>query len=227
MILLDEIEKAHPDVFNILLQVFEDGHLTDSKGRRVDFKNTVIVMTSNLGSNLIQSSGGLGFNFGKQGGETLDYEHVKDRVLEAVKDPRNGFKPEFLNRIDSTVVFKPLDQAHILEIVDIMMKEVEGRVLEHGLVMQVTNAAREYLAERGFDPKMGARPLRRLIQDEIEDQLSEKLLRSEFGPGETVELDVEAGAIIVQVKKKKRKARKAKASTASSDADDKEPVGSA
>jgi ATP-dependent Clp protease ATP-binding subunit ClpC len=228
VILLDEIEKAHPDVFNILLQVFEDGHLTDSKGRRVDFKNTVIVMTSNLGSNLIQSSGGLGFNFGKQGGETLDYELVKDRVLEAVKDPRNGFKPEFLNRIDSTVVFRPLDQAHILEIVDIMMKEVEGRVLEHGLVMQVTNAAREYLAERGFDPKMGARPLRRLIQDEIEDQLSEKLLRSEFGPGETVELDVEAGAIIAQVKKKKkRKARKAKASTASSDADDKEPVGSA
>ena len=227
VILLDEIEKAHPDVFNILLQVFEDGHLTDSKGRRVDFKNTVIVMTSNLGSNLIQSSGGLGFNFGKQGGETLDYQHVKDRVLEAVKDPRNGFKPEFLNRIDSTVVFKPLDQTHILEIVDIMMKEVEGRVLEHGLVMQVTNAAREYLAERGFDPKMGARPLRRLIQDEIEDQLSEKLLRSEFGPGETVELDVEAGAIIVQVKKKKRKVRKAKASTASSDADDKEPVGSA
>ncbi len=228
VILLDEIEKAHPDVFNILLQVFEDGHLTDSKGRRVDFKNTVIVMTSNLGSNLIQSSGGLGFNFGKQGGETLDYELVKDRVLEAVKDPRNGFKPEFLNRIDSTVVFRPLDQAHILEIVDIMMKEVEGRVLEHGLVMQVTNAAREYLAERGFDPKMGARPLRRLIQDEIEDQLSDKLLRSEFGPGETVELDVEAGAIIAQVKKKKkRKARKAKASTASSDADDKEPVGSA
>ncbi len=228
VILLDEIEKAHPDVFNILLQVFEDGHLTDSKGRRVDFKNTVIVMTSNLGSDLIQTSGGLGFNFGKQDGETLDYERVKDRVLEAVKDPRNGFKPEFLNRIDSTVVFRPLEREHILEIVDIMMKEVEGRVLEHGLVMQVTDATRNYLAEHGFDPKMGARPLRRLIQDEIEDQLSEKLLRGEFGAGETVELDVEAGAIIVRTPKKKRKTRsKAKASVGDSDADDKEPVATA
>jgi ATP-dependent Clp protease ATP-binding subunit ClpC len=227
VILLDEIEKAHPDVFNILLQVFEDGHLTDSKGRRVDFKNTVIVMTSNLGSSLIQSSGGLGFNLGgNKNTDVLDYERVKDRVLEAVKDPRNGFKPEFLNRIDSTVVFRPLERSHILEIVDIMMKEVEGRVLEHGLVMNVTDAARDYLAERGFDPKMGARPLRRLIQDEIEDQLSEKLLRGEFGAGQTIELDVENGAIVVQIQKKKRKARKAKAVSAStdSDTDDKEPV---
>jgi ATP-dependent Clp protease ATP-binding subunit ClpC len=226
VILLDEIEKAHPDVFNILLQVFEDGHLTDSKGRRVDFKNTVIVMTSNLGSNLIQTSGGLGFNFGKTDGEALDYERVKDRVLEAVKDPANGFKPEFLNRIDSTVVFRPLERAHILEIVDIMMKEVEGRVLEHGLMMNVTDATRNFLAEKGFDPKMGARPLRRLIQDEIEDQLSESLLRGEFGAGDSVELDVEAGAIIVRAAKKtKAKARKAKA--VASDSDDKEPVPSA
>ncbi|MDP6666166.1 MAG: ATP-dependent Clp protease ATP-binding subunit [Dehalococcoidia bacterium] len=190
VILLDEIEKAHPDVFNVLLQVFEDGHLTDSKGRRVDFKNTVIVMTSNLGSALIQSSGGLGFNFGKQDSETLDYERVKDRVLEAVKDPRNGFKPEFLNRIDATVVFHPLEREHILEIVDIMLKELQGRLLDHGLVLQMTDASRNYLAEKGFDPKMGARPLRRLIQDEIEDQLSEKLLRSEFMGGDIVELDI-------------------------------------
>ncbi len=222
VILLDEIEKAHPDVFNILLQVFEDGHLTDSKGRKVDFKNTVIVMTSNLGSSLIQSSSGLGFGLGKQEGEALDYERVKDRVLEAVKDPLNGFKPEFLNRIDSTVVFRPLAKEHILEIVDIMMKEVEGRVLEHGLVMQITDATREFLAGHGFDPKMGARPLRRLIQDEIEDQLSEKLLGGEFGAGETIELDVVNGAITMQVPKKKRKARKPKAS----DADDKEAVAS-
>ena len=224
VILLDEIEKAHPDVFNVLLQVFEDGHLTDSKGRKVDFKNTVIVMTSNLGSSLIQSSGGIGFNFGRQDSETLDYQRVKDRVLEAVKDPQNGFKPEFLNRIDSTVVFHPLERAHILEIVDIMMKEVEGRVLEHGLVMQVTDATRDYLVERGFDPKMGARPLRRLIQDEIEDELSEKLLRNEFGAGDTVELDFIDGAIVVQTPKKKRKSRKAKAN--SSDSDDKQTVNS-
>jgi len=224
VILLDEIEKAHPDVFNVLLQVFEDGHLTDSKGRKVDFKNTVIVMTSNLGSSLIQSSGGIGFNFGRQDSETLDYERVKDRVLEAVKDPQNGFKPEFLNRIDSTVVFHPLERSHILEIVDIMMKEVEGRVLEHGLVMQVTDKTRDYLVERGFDPKMGARPLRRLIQDEIEDELSEKLLRNEFGAGDTVELDFIDGAIVVQTPKKKRKPRRTKSS--SSDSDDKQTVSS-
>jgi ATP-dependent Clp protease ATP-binding subunit ClpC len=230
VILLDEIEKAHPDVFNILLQVFEDGHLTDSKGRKVDFKNTVIVMTSNLGSSLIQSSGGLGFNFGKQDSDALDYERVKSRVLEAVQDPRNGFKPEFLNRIDSTVVFHPLERAHILEIVDIMMKEVEGRVLEHGLVMSVTDATRDFLAEKGFDPKMGARPLRRLIQDEIEDQLSEKLLRGEFNAGDTVELDIDSGGAIVVQAPKKKKATKAKAkpkaAASDSDADDKEPVGS-
>jgi len=222
VILLDEIEKAHPDVFNILLQVFEDGHLTDSKGRKVDFKNTVIVMTSNLGSELIQSSGGLGFSLGKNDSEGLDYEKVKERVLEAVKDPRNGFKPEFLNRIDATVVFHPLERKHILEIVDIMLKELQGRLLEHGLLLQATDKTRNYLAEKGFDPKMGARPLRRLIQDEIEDLLSEKLLRNEFNTGDVVELDMVDDSIIVQVPKKKRKARKAKAK----DADDKEPVAS-
>ncbi len=221
VILLDEIEKAHPDVFNILLQVFEDGHLTDSKGRRVDFKNTVIVMTSNLGSNLIQTSGGLGFNFGKTDGEALDYERVKGRVLEAVKDPANGFKPEFLNRIDSTVVFRPLERVHILEIVDIMMKEVEGRVLEHGLVMNVTDATRNFLAEKGFDPKMGARPLRRLIQDEVEDQLSEKLLRGEFGAGDAIELDIDSGgSIVVQIPKKKKSKSRTKAKSSASDSDD-------
>lgn len=222
VILLDEIEKAHPDVFNILLQVFEDGHLTDSKGRKVDFKNTVIVMTSNLGSELIQSSGGLGFSLGKSDSEGLDYEKVKEHVLEAVKDPRNGFKPEFLNRIDATVVFHPLERTHILEIVDIMLKELQGRLLEHGLLLQATDKTRNYLAEKGFDPKMGARPLRRLIQDEIEDLLSEKLLRNEFNAGDVVELDMVDDSIIVQVPKKKRKARKAKAK----DADDKEPVAS-
>ena len=178
----------------------------------------------------IQSSGGLGFAIGKSKAQELDYDRVKARVLEAVQDPRNGFKPEFLNRIDATVVFHPLERAHILEIVDIMMKEVEGRVLEHGLVMSVTDATRDHLAEFGFDPKMGARPLRRLIQDEIEDQLSENLLRGEFGPGETVELDLEGGAIVVRTPKKKSSKAKAKSkarSSRSGDADDKEPVGSA
>ena len=143
-------------------------------------------------------------------------------MLDAVKDPRNGFKPEFLNRIDATVVFHPLGREHILEIVDIMLKELQGRLLEHGLVLQATDAIRNYLAEKGFDPKMGARPLRRLIQDEIEDLLSEKLLRNEFDAGDIVELDIEDGSIIVQVPKKKRRARQAQAK----DADDKEPVAS-
>ena len=204
VILLDEIEKAHPDVFNVLLQVFEDGHLTDAKGRRVDFKNTVIVMTSNLGSNLIQSGDRLGFGTGGSESDSLerDYERIKDRVMEAVKDPSNGFRPEFLNRIDATVVFHPLSLAHILEIVDLMLKEVQGRVLEHGWVLQVTDPAREYLAAQGFDPKMGARPLRRLIQDKVEDQLSEQSLRNMFSAGDIVEVDLDSeGEITINVPK--------------------------
>jgi ATP-dependent Clp protease ATP-binding subunit ClpC len=207
VILLDEIEKAHPDVFNVLLQVFEDGHLTDSKGRRVDFKNTIIVMTSNLGSNLISTSAKLGFASGDETHELeKDYERIKERVLDAVKDPGNGFRPEFLNRIDATVVFHPLTQDHILEIVDLELKQVQSRVLEHGLVLQVTDEARRYLGLKGFDPKMGARPLRRLIQNEVEDRLSEELLSDHFKPGDIVEVDADAeGNVTVYVPKTKAK----------------------
>jgi ATP-dependent Clp protease ATP-binding subunit ClpC len=207
VILLDEIEKAHPDVFNILLQVFEDGHLTDAKGRRVDFKNTIIVMTSNLGSNLISASTKLGFTSSDEQREVeKDYERIKERVLEAVKDPSSGFRPEFLNRIDATVVFHPLSQEHILEIVDLELKDVQARVLEHGLVLQVTDKAREYLGTKGFDPKMGARPLRRLIQNEVEDRLSEELLSDHFKAGDIVEVDInEDGNVIVYVPKTKTK----------------------
>jgi ATP-dependent Clp protease ATP-binding subunit ClpC len=207
VILLDEIEKAHPDVFNVLLQVFEDGHLTDAKGRKVDFKNTIIVMTSNLGSNLITASSKLGFASKDERLEVeKDYERIKERVLEAVKDPSSGFRPEFLNRIDATVVFHPLAQEHIMEIVDLMLKEVQARVLEHGLVLQVTDAAREYLAVKGFDPKMGARPLRRLIQNEVEDRLSEELLSDRFKAGDIVEVDVDKdGNVQVYVPKAKKK----------------------
>jgi ATP-dependent Clp protease ATP-binding subunit ClpC len=203
VILLDEIEKAHPDVFNVLLQVFEDGHLTDAKGRRVDFKNTVIVMTSNLGSNLISTSAKLGFSSTDAKQESdKDYERIKERVLEAVKDPANGFRPEFLNRIDAVVVFHQLGRDHILEIVDLMLKEVQARVLDHGLVLQVTDKAREWLAEKGFDPKMGARPLRRLIQNEVEDRLSEELLSDHFKAGDIVEVDVDdEGKVQVYVPK--------------------------
>ncbi len=207
VILLDEIEKAHPDVFNVLLQVFEDGHLTDAKGRKVDFKNTIIVMTSNLGSNLISTSAKLGFASADEEREVeKDYERIKERVLDAVKDPSNGFRPEFLNRIDATVVFHPLGQDHILEIVDLELKEVQARVLEHGLVLQVTDKAREFLGTTGFDPKMGARPLRRLIQNEVEDRLSEELLSDHFKAGDIVEVDVDDdGNVSVYVPKTKKK----------------------
>ena len=214
VILLDEIEKAHPDVFNVLLQVFEDGHLTDAKGRRVDFKNTLIIMTSNLGSDLISTTSKIGFSMGDEKKEfERDYERIKERVLDAVKDPANGFRPEFLNRIDSTVVFHPLTRAHILEIVDQMLKEVQGRVLEHGLVLQVTDEARAALGEKGFDPKMGARPLRRLIQNEVEDRLSEEVLSDHFKPGDIVEVgldkDGEFRVYVPEVKTKKETAASA------------------
>jgi ATP-dependent Clp protease ATP-binding subunit ClpC len=207
VILLDEIEKAHPDVFNVLLQVFEDGHLTDAKGRKVDFKNTIIVMTSNLGSNLITTSSKLGFASKDDQLEVeKDYERIKERVLEAVKDPSSGFRPEFLNRIDATIVFHPLALEHIMEIVDLMLKEVQARVLDHGLVLQVTDSAREFLATKGFDPKMGARPLRRLIQNEVEDRLSEELLSDRFKAGDIVEVDVDKdGNVQVYVPKAKKK----------------------
>ena len=205
VILLDEIEKAHPDVFNILLQVFEDGHLTDSKGRKVDFKNTIIVMTSNLGSNLINSGSKFGFNFSDEKENDLDYERIKTQVLDSVKDPSNGFRPEFLNRIDATVVFHPLSSDSIMKIVDILLKDIEIRVLDHGLFMHVTLPAKQFLVKNGFDPKMGARPLRRLIQDTIEDQLSELLLKGKFSAGDSIEVDSKNDQITIKKLNNKKK----------------------
>ena len=194
-ILFDEIEKAHPDVYNILLQIFEDGHLTDSKGRKVDFKNTIIIMTSNLGSDLIRNQQYIGFTSGAEA-QTVerDYERMKDKVMEEVK---RAFRPEFMNRIDSTVVFHALSREHILEIVDLQLKEVQKQVLEKGLVLQVTDRTREYLAEKGYDPRYGARPLRRLVQDKIEDTLSEEYLRGKFRPGDVVEVDIDPEGIVI------------------------------
>ena len=185
IILLDEIEKAHPDVFNMLLQVFEDGILTDGQGRKVDFKNTIIVMTSNLGSDLISKSKSLGFQAGNAELDSeRDYEHMRDRVMEELRNPRNGFKPEFLNRIDNVVVFHALGREDMPPIVDLLMSEVAQRAEEHSIRLRVSPAAREYLAEKGFDPKMGARPLRRLIQDEIEDEISELFLTGDLIEGD-------------------------------------------
>ena len=186
-ILLDEIEKAHPDVFNILLQIFEDGHLTDSKGRKIDFKNTIIIMTSNLGSDLIRDDSVMGFASSEDTDSLGDYSRMKDKVLEEVK---RFFRPEFLNRIDGTIVFHPLNKTQILEIVDLLLSDLQSVMLNNGYVLQVTDEVRSYLAETGYDSKFGARPLRRLIQEEIEDLLSEEFLRDKFSPGDVIELDI-------------------------------------
>jgi len=187
-ILLDEIEKAHPDVFNILLQIFDDGHLTDAKGRRVDFRNSIVVMTSNIGADLIKRDTTLGFTMQTDEDKTAqrDYEVMKDKVMGELK---KTFRPEFLNRIDGTVVFHALNKEHILQIVDLMFAETKKHLDEKGLKLEITDAAKDYLAEHGYDPALGARPLRRVIQDQVEDQLSEGLLRSEFQQGDTVKVD--------------------------------------
>jgi len=187
-ILLDEIEKAHPDVFNILLQIFDDGHLTDAKGRRVDFRNSIVVMTSNIGADLIKRDTTLGFSVQADDGKTAqrDYEIMKDKVMGELK---KTFRPEFLNRIDGTVVFHSLNKEHILQIVDLMFVETKKHLDEKGLKLDITDAAKDYLASHGYDPALGARPLRRVIQDQVEDQLSEGLLKGDFQPGDTVQVD--------------------------------------
>ena len=212
VILLDEIEKAHPDVFNTLLQVFEDGHLTDGQGRKIDFKNTVIVMTSNLGSNLISTGNKIGFGTGETSDGTSedDYLRMKNRVLDELRNPRNGFKPEFLNRIDGVVVFHALKRHDVLNIVDLMMSDVSERAEEHEMALRISAAAKEYLADVGFDPKMGARPLRRKIQDEVEDVISEMYLTREIREGDIVLIDVaetdeEENAIVITCDEEHRK----------------------
>ena len=198
-ILLDEIEKAHPEVFNILLQIFDDGHLADAKGRRVDFRNTIVVMTSNLGSDLIRRENVLGFSLKTDDAKTDEqaYTRMRDKVLDEAK---RFFRPEFLNRIDSTVVFHALSRDHILQIVDLLLHEVEGQLKEKHVSLEVTQAAREYLGEKGYDPNFGARPLRRLIQNVIEDKLSEELLAGNLNSGDTAVVDVEDGEIVAKAR---------------------------
>ena len=184
VILFDEIEKAHPDVFNILLQVLDDGIITDSQGRRVDFKNTVIIMTSNIGSESIVAPKTLGF--GAHEDEAADYRRMKEKVMDALK---RAFKPEFLNRIDETIVFRSLTKEHMSSIVKIMLRDLEARVRESmGLRLTFSQKARDFLTEKGYDPKFGARPLRRAIQTEVEDRLADGLLSGEYGRGDTVSI---------------------------------------
>jgi ATP-dependent Clp protease ATP-binding subunit ClpC len=196
VILLDEIEKAHPDVYNILLQIFDDGHLTDAKGRKVDFRNAVIIMTSNLGSDLIRRDTHLGFSAKLDDGKTFEqnYDKMQEKVMEEVK---KFFRPEFLNRIDASVVFHALEKEHILKIVDLMLDQVQEEVKDQEMTMVVTEAAKAKLAEDGYDPHLGARPLRRLIQSKIEDKLSEEILSGKYVIGDRIILDVDDEGEIV------------------------------
>ncbi|MCS7013032.1 MAG: ATP-dependent Clp protease ATP-binding subunit [Chloroherpetonaceae bacterium] len=187
VILLDEIEKAHPEVFNMLLQLLDDGILTDSQGRRVDFKNTVIIMTSNIAARDIEAraKGTIGFAVER---EEDKFRSVKSTVEEAL---RRFFSPEFLNRIDDVVVFKPLERAHIAKIIDLLLEKVYARFKALGMSVQMTEAAKTFLIEKGYDSKFGARPLRRALQKYVEDPLAEELLRSRFKAGSTIEIDLD------------------------------------
>ncbi|MFC1978091.1 ATP-dependent Clp protease ATP-binding subunit [Chloroflexota bacterium] len=195
-ILLDEIEKAHPDVFNILLQIFDDGHLTDAKGRRVDFRNSIIIMTSNVGADLIRKGTTIGFVSHSDEAKTQEqaYDRMKENLLGELK---KTFNPEFLNRIDGRVVFHSLTRDNIREIVDLMLATVSQQLGEKEIKLEVTDAAKDFLGEKGYDEVFGARPLRRVIQDMVEDKLSDSLLRGTFRSGDTAVVDLEGEEIVV------------------------------
>jgi ATP-dependent Clp protease ATP-binding subunit ClpC len=184
VVLLDEIEKAHPDVFNTLLQILEDGRLTDAQGKTVDFKNTVIIMTSNLGTqNLRKPAMGFG-----QANEQLTYEKMKERVEEELK---RNFRPEFLNRIDEVIVFHELSREEVKSIVDLMVQRIEEQLKSQDVDIELTEAAKDFLARTGYDPALGARPLRRAIQRHVEDSISEKILWKEYEAGDTIIVEAE------------------------------------
>ena len=184
VVLFDEIEKAHPDVFNTLLQILEEGRLTDSQGRTVDFRNTVLIMTSNLGTQDLRKAN-VGFN---KADEAMSYSRMKDKVTDALKA---HFRPEFLNRVDDIIVFHELAKDEVMQMVDLMTKRLTGQLEGQGLGIELTQAAKELLADKGYDPQLGARPLRRAIQRMIEDVLSEKILYKEFHAGEIIVVDTE------------------------------------
>jgi ATP-dependent Clp protease ATP-binding subunit ClpC len=186
VILLDEIEKAHPDVFNILLQVLDEGHLTDNYGRVIDFKNTVVIMTSNVGAKDITKGKSLGFN-------QQDSKQSFERIAEKVKDELNRvFNPEFLNRLDDTIVFHQLSREHIAQIVAVMLVNVQKRLTDEELTLKLTDAGTDFLVKHGYDENYGARPLKRAIQRFVEDPLSEKILVGEFAKGDEIEVDAAA-----------------------------------
>ena len=191
IVVFAEIEKAHPEAFNMLLQVMEEGTLTDARGRRVDFRNAIIVMTSNVGADTIKRGTTLGFNapLDKSVTEKESYDDMRKSVMEQL---RRAFRPEFLNRVDASIVFRSLTQEEIKQIVDLEIHKVSERLIEHAISVDITEEAREWLAKEGYDPEYGARPLRRVIQNEIEDRLSDGILSGEFSLGSVVRIDIDA-----------------------------------
>src|SRR5438128_8967725 len=181
VLLLDEIEKADPDVFNILLQILEEGKLTDAQGRRVDFRNTIVIMTSNIGAAQISKNQGFGFSMGEENG--LSYDAMKSRVMGELK---KVFRPELLNRIDEIIVFHKLEKSEIMTIVDLMLRRLREQMAIHGVTIELTEEAKELLVDKGYDPSMGARPLRRAIQRYIEDPLADYVLGRQLEPGSTI-----------------------------------------
>ena len=210
VVLLDEIEKAHPEVFNILLQILEDGRLTDAKGRRVDFRNTIIIMTSNVGAQLLQKDTSIGFRTGaadEAAQQTADYERMKEKVLGELK---NAFRPEFLNRIDATVVFTQLSREQIREIVDLLLARVKAQLAGQQMELEVTDAAKDAIITKGYDNAFGARPLRREIQNQIEDPLAERMLMASFEAGDRIVVDANPDGGLSIEKKPERQPVKAR-----------------
>jgi ATP-dependent Clp protease ATP-binding subunit ClpC len=197
--LFDEIEKAHPDVFNLLLQILEDGQVTDAKGRKVDFRNTVIIMTSNVGASDLHREAGIGFKT-----ETADQEkkleiaHAKT-TEKVMGDLKKAFRPEFLNRIDKVIVFKTLSQNDLKQILNLQLAELQQRLVESELKLKVTATAKAYLMEKGYDMEQGARPMRRTIQEHLEDPLAHGLLSGEFEAGDTVKVSRHGDALELRV----------------------------
>jgi ATP-dependent Clp protease ATP-binding subunit ClpC len=190
VVLFDEIEKAHPDIFNSLLQILEEGRLTDGQGRVVDFKNTVIIMTTNLGTKDI-SGGPVGFQI--EGDTATGYDRMSGKVKDELK---KHFKPEFLNRVDEIIVFPQLSKPELLQIVDLFIKRLSERMLDRDMTVELTVPAKERLIEVGFDPALGARPLRRAVQHEVEDRLSEKILHGDLNSGDHVHVDFIDGEFV-------------------------------
>ena len=203
--MFDEIEKAHPEAHNMLLQIMEEGQLSDARGHKVDFRNCIIVMTSNIGADMIHRQD-LGFtlNTNESEKESKNYEDMRKKLMDSL---RKVFRPEFINRLDGVIVFHPLNREHIRNIVNVELAKVTGRMADHNINLHATDAALDYLASEGYNPEMGARPLRRVLQDKVEDRLSDAVLSHEFNDGDSVLVDLKKDNEIVLKREKKKSAK--------------------